>query len=90
MHERRPEDGVRLITMERATGLEPAKSWLGKLLRFLAHRTPKYPSDLVSFKLLLAILPNVLDEILEKRGDFQMDLLRPQDAQKPPAKATFD
>ena len=90
MQERRLRDGVRFCHMERATGLEPAKSWLGKLFHFTASWNPNMPSDLAPYKLLSLILPNVLDEILEKRGDFQSARFTLQDAQKPPSRATFD
>ena len=63
---------------------------LGKLFHFTASWNPNMPSDLAPYKLLSLILPNVLDEILEKRGDFQSARFTLQDAQKPPSRATFD
>lgn len=37
-HERRLSDGVPIRCLERATGLEPAKSWLGKLIPYPTFR----------------------------------------------------
>ena len=71
MQERRLRDGVRFCHMERATGLEPAKSWLGKLIPYPIFRDLNYPSDLAVLKTNTVILANVLDEILEKRLVFQ-------------------
>lgn len=39
MQERRLEDGVHLLSMERATGLESANTSLGALPRLFAHDT---------------------------------------------------
>ena len=46
--------------MERATGLEPAKSWLGKLIPYPIFRDLNYPSDLAVLKTNTVILANVL------------------------------
>lgn len=66
-HERRLSDGVPIRCLERATGLEPAKSWLGKLFPYPTFRDSNSPSDLAVLKTNNVILANVLDEILEKR-----------------------
>ena len=67
MQERRLRDGVHLMSTERAMGLEPAKSWLGKLIPYPTFRDSNQPSDLAVLKTNTVILANVLDEILEKR-----------------------